>query len=127
MAVDRGAQVVHDPLADGVRVESLGDAERARRERDPDHPGDEAGEQRRVLLGDGLVEHRAEQERGDHPEPGGDQDQAEDRAQAGPVGPEKSEQAAAIQAELVGVAVQHCFDRGPQPRIPQECAASRRR
>jgi hypothetical protein len=54
--VDRGAEVVHHALPDLVRVEGLDDAERAGRDRDPDHPEHEQRQQRLVLLGDRDVE-----------------------------------------------------------------------
>ena len=123
MAVDGRAQVVHDALADRVGVERLRDAERAGRERDRDHPADEEGEQLGVLLGDRLVEDGAQQEGGDHPEPGRDQDQAQDRGEPRPVGAEERQHPPAV--ELLGsLGVAHF---GAQPRMPHEFAAIRRR
>ena len=76
MAVDGGTQVVHHPLADGVREQRLRDAERPGGDRDRDHPGDQRREQLGVVLGDRLVEHGSQQERRDHAERRGDQNQA---------------------------------------------------
>ena len=45
-----------------------------------------------VVLGDRVVEHRAQQERRDHAERRGDQDQEEDRGEARPVGLEQRQQ-----------------------------------
>ena len=46
-------------------------------------PPTSSGEQRGVALGDRLVEHLAQQERRDHAEPGGEQDQREQPGQPG--------------------------------------------
>jgi hypothetical protein len=88
--VDGRAEVVHDPLADLVREERLPDAEGARADRDRDHASHESREERVVALGERGVEDLAEQEGRDDPEPGRDEDQAEDRAQAPAVRTEKA-------------------------------------
>ena len=48
-------------------------------------PATSSDEQRVVVLGDRDVEHVAQQERGDHPQPRRDDDQAEHRRQAAAV------------------------------------------
>ena len=58
MLVDGRAQVVHHRLADPVREQRLVDADRARDDRDRDHPGDEGREQPQVVLGQRRVEDR---------------------------------------------------------------------
>ena len=103
VAVDRRAQVVHHLLADEVRHVRLHDAERAGRDRDPDHPGDEGGEQRDVLLRDGGVEDGSEEERRDDAEERGDADQAEDDAEPQTVALEESRDAPEIGAAHLGV------------------------
>ena len=70
MAVDGGAQVVHDALSDGVGDQRLSHSKRARGDCDRDHPRDQAREQDGVALRDRLVEDGAQQERRDHPERG---------------------------------------------------------
>ena len=48
----RGAQVVHDALADLVRHERLHDVQHARRDRERDHPARAPGDRRRVVAVD---------------------------------------------------------------------------
>jgi hypothetical protein len=69
MPVNGRPQVVHDPLADGVREQRLAHAERPGRHRDGDHPPYEGDEEGDVAGRDGLVEHGAEEEGRHHPEP----------------------------------------------------------
>ena len=90
VAVDGRAQVVHDALADDVGDPRLRDAERAGGDRDPDHAEHQPGQERRVAVRDRGVEDLAQQERRDHPEAGREQDEREDRAEAGAVGPEQA-------------------------------------
>ena len=63
MPVDRGAEVVHHPLAHLVGEPGLEDAEDPREDRDPDQPEDEDRQQAVVVLGQRLVEDVADEER----------------------------------------------------------------
>jgi hypothetical protein len=78
MAVDGGAQVVHDSLADRVRQQRLRHAQRSRRDRDRDHACHQHRQERGVLAGDRVIEHCAQQERRHHAERRREQDQEED-------------------------------------------------
>ena len=80
MAIDSGAQVVHDALADRVGDQRLCNSKRTRGHRDHDHSRDQPRQENRVALRDRLVEHRPQKERRDHPQRSGDQDQEEDRS-----------------------------------------------
>ena len=98
VAVDGGAQVVHDALADEVRQPGLADADHAGRDRDEDHPADEPAQQRRVPFGDRVVEDVAQQKRRDHAEACADRDQPEHRAEPRPVGTEERCDTACLRA-----------------------------
>jgi hypothetical protein len=89
---------VHHPLADLVREERLPDAEGARGDRDRDHASHEGREERVVPLGERGIEDLAEQEGRDDPEPGRDEDQAEDRAQASAVRTEEADDPPRVRA-----------------------------
>ena len=87
--VDRGAEVVHDVLADEVREPGLRDADNAGDDRDRDHPRDQQVEPRRVdvrALAEYVVQEVAEEERGDDAQSGRDHDQAEETHEPGAVG-----------------------------------------
>ena len=96
MLVDGRAQVVHDALADLVREQRLDDAERTGDDRDRDHPEHEPVEQPQVLLGQRLVDHLPQQQRGDDAERGGEEDQPEDAAETAPVRAEEGDDPAQV-------------------------------
>ncbi len=124
MAIDRRAKVVHDPLADRVREQRLGDAERAGGDGDGDHADDEEGEQGGVARRDGVVEHGAQEEGRDHAQPGGDRDEREHGAEAAAVGTEEAEQAAAVEGGL-GTLASAAPQTVQHERPPHACAATR--
>jgi hypothetical protein len=90
VAVDLGAQVVHDRLADLGRQPGLRDAQRAGHHGHADHAADEPGQQRRVAVGQRGVEDRAQEERRHHRNPCREHDQPEDGGQPAPVRAEQS-------------------------------------
>ncbi len=102
VAVDLRAQVVHDLLAHHVGEPGLADAEHAGGDGDDDHPRHQQREQRVVVLGDRLVEHVPQQERGDDPQPRRDDDEREHRRQPPPVGAEQGGDAAASSRDGLG-------------------------
>ena len=116
VAVYGGAQVVHDPLADRVREQRLGDAEGAGRDRDRDHPDDQLGEQGRVLVRDRVVENAPQQERRDHPEPRGEADQRQNRGEPAAVGAKELEHPLALGGAHVGSSLP-CARSSAAPRI----------
>ncbi len=108
VAVDGGAQVVHDALADEVRQPRLTDADHAGGDRDEDHPADEPAQQRRVAVGDRRVEHVAQQKRRDHAEAGADRDQPEHRAESRLVRAKEGGDAACLRTEHGRTSVDGC-------------------
>ena len=98
MAVHGRAEIVHDSLPDDVREPRLRNAQHAGRDRDCDQPDDELVEESRLLLGQGHVEDRADQKRGDHPEPGRDEDEREHGSEAPLIGPEEGDDPAQVGA-----------------------------
>ena len=98
MLVDVGAQVVHDLLADTVRQVRLRHAEDADDDRDRDHAERQPGEQRRVVRGDRVVDHVAQEERRHHAERTREDDECEDEAEATALGTEQPEDAAQVRA-----------------------------
>ena len=96
MAVDGRAQVVHDTLADLVGQQRLVDADHAGGDRRGDHPEHEPRQVDAVLVGQGHVQHFAQQERRHQADQRRDPDEGADRAQAGLVGDEEPQGAAQI-------------------------------
>ena len=89
VSVDGRAQIVHHALADHVGDIRLPHGDRRGHDRDRDHPQHELGQQRAVAVRKGGVEHRPQQERRDHPEPGRDHDQRDHRSEPRLVGREQ--------------------------------------
>ena len=89
MAVHLRAQVVHHALTDLVREERLPDADHSGDDRNGDHAGDEGAEQAHVPVGDGDVEHLAQQERRDDADRRREHDQRADGREPRAVGPEQ--------------------------------------
>jgi hypothetical protein len=79
--VDRGAQIVHDALADLVGDPGLRDPDHPADDRQRDHPADEQRQQFGVSVRDRPVQHAAQQEWADHAEARGQKDQREQAAQ----------------------------------------------
>ena len=98
MPVDRGAEVVHHPLAHLVGKPGLEDAEDPREDRDPDQPEDEDRQQAVVVLGQRLVEDVADEERRDDAEERREADEREHGAQAPAVRLEEAEDPAQVRA-----------------------------
>src|SRR4029079_5108739 len=95
---DRGAEVVHHPLAHLVGEPGLEDAEDPREDRDPDQPEDEDRQQAVVVLGESLVEDVAHEERRDDAEERREADQREHDAEAPAIGLEEAEDPAQVRA-----------------------------
>ena len=74
----------------------LDDAERAGEDGDPDHAGHEPVQELEVLVGEGDVDHLAQQQRGDHAERGGEEDQRQDGGETAPVRAEESDDPAQV-------------------------------
>ena len=89
MTEDGGTQVVHHPLAHLVREQRLRDADHAARDRDQDHAAREIREERGVPGRDCGVQDLLQEERRDHAEAGGEDDQREHRGEAAAVRPEE--------------------------------------
>ena len=79
-----GQRVMHDLRAGG--------------DRDRDHAPHQPGQQLGVGVGDGFVEHLAQQEGRDHAQPRREPDEGEHRRQASPIGLEEARDARAVGA-----------------------------
>ena len=103
VGVQRGAQVLHDALADQVVEVGLPDADQARDDRQRDHQPDEQVQQEEVPLRDRDVDEELEQDRVDQPEEARDEDRDQDDRDLRPVRPEEDEDAAdRLAAALLG-------------------------
>jgi hypothetical protein len=98
MPVDRGAEVVHHPLAHLVGEPRLEDAEDPSEDRDPDQPEDEDRQQAVVVLGQRLVEDVSDEERRDDAEKRREADEGEHGTQAPAICLEEAEDPAQVRA-----------------------------
>jgi hypothetical protein len=120
---DVGAQAVHDPLADRRRDPGLHDPSAGGHGGDGDHADDEPDQQRQVLVGQGVVDDGAQQERRGHGHRRRHDDQ---RGDAGDGAVVRGEQARdAPQRDLAACAFLRCGDGGPpgRPEVALQGAA----